>query len=150
MSNQHVNVGDTIWTPRFLNVQIEAVFSNEQAMLDAGYTEPTHFKPASFTIRGKSLGMNRMTFAAAYISEHKSLHSYVVLYRMDVVRNTEIFTGTDINDEEAIYDDSLWELDESAEVFIGIYQGENEREVRERAAAEKVTIVENLRAIEIP
>ena len=59
-----VKVGDYIRTPRFLNVRIEEVFPNERACREAGYTEPTHYK-GDVVVLGKSIGWNRMVFAAA-------------------------------------------------------------------------------------
>ena len=56
--------GDRISTPRFLWVTIQEVYENETNAREAGYTEPTHYKSSAFGILGKSIGINRMVFAA--------------------------------------------------------------------------------------
>lgn len=66
-----IKVGDYVRTPRFLNVRIENVFSSEEDMRKAGYTEPTHFVDPDYVVRGKSIGINRMVFAAAKKSDTK-------------------------------------------------------------------------------
>lgn len=55
--------GDYIYTPRFCNVRIEEVFSDETVARENGYTEPTHYN-GEYEILGKSIGWNRMIFAA--------------------------------------------------------------------------------------
>ena len=56
--------GDTIRTPRFLNVEISDVLGRAEA-LDQGFTEPTHYyDDPAFDIYGKHIGENRMIFAA--------------------------------------------------------------------------------------
>lgn len=56
--------GDYVMTPRFCTVQITEVYTNSFAAKEAGYTEPTHYMNEEWDIRGKSLGVNRMQFAA--------------------------------------------------------------------------------------
>jgi len=64
---KQINPGDTIHTPRFLTVTIKEVFKTEKELREAGYTEPTHFDEADcpYRISGKTIGSNRMEFAAA-------------------------------------------------------------------------------------
>lgn len=57
--------GSFVHTPRFLSVMLEEVFTSREAALAAGFTEPTHYKSDYFDVLGKSLGYNRMAFAAA-------------------------------------------------------------------------------------
>ena len=54
--------GDWVKVPRFCSVKIEAVLTREEAG-DQGYTEPTNYE-GEYEIFGKSIGENRMTFAA--------------------------------------------------------------------------------------
>lgn len=61
----NMKVGDNIYTPRFCNVQIEAIFLSERLLWDAGYTEPTYNSDNDYVIRGKSVDINHMVFAAA-------------------------------------------------------------------------------------
>lgn len=61
---QSIKKGDYVRTPRFCTVQIETVFQNEEAAREQGYTEPTHYDDGAFGILGKSIGENRMVFAA--------------------------------------------------------------------------------------
>lgn len=56
--------GDTIRTPRFLTVTLKEVFDSVDALREAGYTEPTHYRNEMFEVRGKSIGENCMVFAA--------------------------------------------------------------------------------------
>ena len=58
-----MNKGDYIYTPRFCNVRIEEVFENRDKARENGYTEPTHYK-GDYDVFGKSIGVNRMVFAA--------------------------------------------------------------------------------------
>lgn len=55
--------GDYIFTPRFCTVKIEQVLSKEAAR-EHGFTEPTHYRDNQYEILGKSIGLNRMVFAA--------------------------------------------------------------------------------------
>lgn len=64
--------GDYIQTPRFLRVRIEEVFACPEELSEAGYNEPTHYKGDDHVICGKSIGENRMVFAAARIPSQPS------------------------------------------------------------------------------
>jgi hypothetical protein len=56
--------GDFINTPRFLKVKIEDILTADEAQ-NQGFTEPTHYiNDPEFYIFGKSIGINRMIFAA--------------------------------------------------------------------------------------
>ncbi len=57
--------GSLVHTPRFLSVMLSEVFASREDAMAAGFTEPTHYKSDYFDVLGKSLGYNRMTFAAA-------------------------------------------------------------------------------------
>lgn len=59
-----VKKGDYVRTPRFLMVRIEDVYDDERTMRKNGYTEPTHYWADDCVICGKSIGQNRMLFAA--------------------------------------------------------------------------------------
>lgn len=63
MSQNVIEAGDYVETPRFLTVKIQEVLSREEARMK-GYTEPTHYIDTQYDIRGKSIGLNRMVFAA--------------------------------------------------------------------------------------
>ena len=58
-----MNKGDYIYTPRFCNVRIEEVFENRDEVRENGYTEQTHYR-GDYDVLGKSIGVNRMVFAA--------------------------------------------------------------------------------------
>lgn len=68
-----INVGDYVNTPRFLRVKIEAIFETREAAREEGYTEPTHFIDPDYEILGKSLGNNRMGFAAVSKTQGKEV-----------------------------------------------------------------------------
>lgn len=55
--------GDRVYTPRFCTVRIEEVFETAKEARAAGYTEPTYYEGA-FDVRGKSVDMYHMVFAA--------------------------------------------------------------------------------------
>ncbi len=59
-----VNIGDIAMTPRFLNVRIAAIFESVELADSCGFTEGTDFRNEEYHIRGKSIGENRMLFAA--------------------------------------------------------------------------------------
>jgi hypothetical protein len=62
-----IKQGEYIDTPRFCKVKIEEIFTYEEreSAHTQGYTEPTHYnKDERYQILGKSLGDNRMQFAA--------------------------------------------------------------------------------------
>lgn len=58
-----MKIGDTIYTPRFCTVRIEEVFETKDEAKTNGYTEPTYYK-GDYDVLGKSIGVNRMAFAA--------------------------------------------------------------------------------------
>ncbi len=60
----NIQLGDKVQTPRFLQVRIAAMFENIELAESCGFTEPTHFTDEDYHIRGKSIGDNRMLFAA--------------------------------------------------------------------------------------
>lgn len=55
--------GDCIYTPRFCTVIIEEVFESEDKARENGYVEQTYYN-GEYKVLGKSIGMNRMVFAA--------------------------------------------------------------------------------------
>jgi hypothetical protein len=55
--------GDYVQTPRFLTVRISEVLTEDEAITE-GFTEPTHYEGVNYEIRGKSIDLNRMVFAA--------------------------------------------------------------------------------------
>ena len=59
-----MKVNDYVRTPRFCNVRINAIFADKDEMRAAGYTEPTHYIDAQYEVCGKSVGINKMVFAA--------------------------------------------------------------------------------------
>ena len=59
---------------------------------------------------------------------------YAVIFAPEILRNCERFTGRNVNDEEAIYDDSLWELDENMSGYAGIVEAFSEDEALKVAA----------------
>ena len=58
-----MKVGDRIYTTRFCTVRIKEVFETEEEARENGYKEPTYYK-GNFDVLGKSIGINRMVFAA--------------------------------------------------------------------------------------
>ena len=56
--------GDYVTTPRFLSVKIEKVFSSIETARGAGFVESTHYENPQYGILGRSIGLNRMEFAA--------------------------------------------------------------------------------------
>ncbi|MCM1191056.1 MAG: hypothetical protein NC548_55075 [Lachnospiraceae bacterium] len=60
-----MKVGDYIFTPRFCFVRIENIYLSEELLEKAGYTEPTYCQNDDYVIRGKSIDMFHMLFAAA-------------------------------------------------------------------------------------
>jgi len=59
-----MQVGDWVTTPRFLSVRIKEVFDNKSLAYENGYKEPTHYRDENWEIVGKTIGLNRMIFAA--------------------------------------------------------------------------------------
>ncbi len=64
LGNKNIVLGDKVNTPRFLTVRIAAMFENIELAESCGFTEPTHYRDEEWHIRGKSIGINRMIFAA--------------------------------------------------------------------------------------
>lgn len=60
-----LHAGDYVDTPRFCHVQLERVYRDEAEMRRDGYTELTDYRNSEYVVCGKSVGLNRMTFAAA-------------------------------------------------------------------------------------
>jgi hypothetical protein len=62
-----VRIGESIETPRFLEVTISAIFENAEDCEMAGFRTSTDYKNgANFDIFGKNIGDYRMRFAACY------------------------------------------------------------------------------------
>lgn len=59
-----MELGTTIYTPRFCNVIISAIFEHPEDAVKSGYIEPTHTNIPDWEIRGRSLDMYHMEFAA--------------------------------------------------------------------------------------
>ena len=57
-----MKIGDSVYTPRFCTVQIDAVFATTAEACAAGFDEPTYYK-GEYTILGKVLDMYHMKFA---------------------------------------------------------------------------------------
>ena len=57
--------GDDLYSPRFCWIKITKVYDTVADLFAAGYSEPTHIWNDRWDIRGRSLDMNRMDFAAA-------------------------------------------------------------------------------------
>ena len=57
--------GDDLYSPRFCWITIKKVYDTVADLFAAGYSEPTHIWNDRWDIRGKSLDMNHMDFAAA-------------------------------------------------------------------------------------
>lgn len=64
MKKGTIKKGDYVLTPRFCTVKIDKVFQSRENAAKAGYTEPSHYQDYDFGVVGKSIGINRMTFAA--------------------------------------------------------------------------------------
>jgi hypothetical protein len=60
-----IQIGDKVQTPRFCTVRIAAMFENVKLAEDCGFTNSTDFRDEDYHILGKSIGENRMLFAAA-------------------------------------------------------------------------------------
>lgn len=61
---EYMKKGDYIYTPRFCTVRIEKVFEDEESARASGFKEPTHYADSEYGIRGKSLNIRQMKFAA--------------------------------------------------------------------------------------
>lgn len=59
-----MKVNDYVMTPRFCTVRIAQVFETKRDAVEAGFEEPTHYQNPEYGILGKSIGFNRMEFAA--------------------------------------------------------------------------------------
>jgi len=59
-----IEIGDTVYTPRFCTVRIEAMFDSPNQAQHAGYREPTYYDSPDYGILGKHLAPNHMVFAA--------------------------------------------------------------------------------------
>ena len=59
-----MELGTRINTPRFCTVTISAIFENSEDAVKCGYVEPTHTKLPDWEIKGKSIDMYHMEFAA--------------------------------------------------------------------------------------
>ena len=58
-----MKIGDSVYTPRFCTVRINAIFENEAEARAAGFCEPTYYE-GDHVILGKVLDMYSMEFAA--------------------------------------------------------------------------------------
>ena len=56
--------GSRVYTPRFCTVIVKEVFDNELEAKKEGYQEPTFYEDPDYAIRGKSIDMYHMEFAA--------------------------------------------------------------------------------------
>lgn len=56
--------GDIVYSPRFCHLELYEVFENRAAAQKAGYSEPTGYSDSEYGILGKSIGLNKMIFAA--------------------------------------------------------------------------------------
>jgi hypothetical protein len=59
-----MQVGDYIETPRFLKVEIKAVFDETTLARECGFIESADYEDSAWDIKGKHSGHNRMIFAA--------------------------------------------------------------------------------------
>lgn len=59
-----MKAGDTVYTPRFCTVIIKEVFENKEEAFANGYTEPTYYDSDEYDVRGNSIDMYHMQFAA--------------------------------------------------------------------------------------
>jgi len=62
--------GQQVSVPRFGLVTIKEMFSDERKAEENGYTEPTYYSDPYYDVRGKSIGINRMEFAAIEQFDH--------------------------------------------------------------------------------
>ena len=58
-----IKVGDKVKTPRFSTCVIAEVLNRTEAA-EKGFTEPIHFEDEHYDVFGKSIGENRIIFAA--------------------------------------------------------------------------------------
>ena len=59
-----IELGAYVRTERFCTVTIDAIFADNEDAIKCGYTEPTYTKINGWEIKGKSLDMYHMRFAA--------------------------------------------------------------------------------------
>ncbi len=59
--------GTRVYTERFCTVIIDKIFENEDEAKKAGYVEPTYTTVDGYKIKGKSIDIYRMEFAAVRI-----------------------------------------------------------------------------------
>lgn len=59
-----MEIGKVIRTPRFCTVRISAIFENPEDARECGYVETTHTEMNGWDIKGKSIDMYHMEFAA--------------------------------------------------------------------------------------
>ena len=59
-----MELGAIVSTPRFCTVIISAIFEHAEDAIKCGYVEPTHTNMPDWEIKGKSLDMYHMEFAA--------------------------------------------------------------------------------------
>lgn len=127
-----IKKGDSVNTPRFLNVKIEEVFPSANAANEAGYIEPTYYEDDSYAVLGKLIGENRVVFAAAErqkIFNGKFLATapcglvaptrYIALFTGPAVRDAQCYTGDD--PDMPLEVDDGWSDVADAEIFIGIF-----------------------------
>ena len=57
--------GDSLYSPRFCTIWLDEVFDSVEELRAAGFNEPTYFNNKRWEIRGKSIDMYHMLFAAA-------------------------------------------------------------------------------------
>ena len=57
-------LGTRVSTPRFCTVIISAIFEHAEDAVKCGYVEPTHTNIPDWDIKGKSIDMYHMEFAA--------------------------------------------------------------------------------------
>lgn len=59
-----MELGTIVSTPRFCTVTISAIFEHSEDAIKCGYIEPTHTQLPEWEIKGKSIDMYHMEFAA--------------------------------------------------------------------------------------
>ena len=59
-----MELGTRVSTPRFCTVTISAIFEHAEDAAKCGYVEPTHTNMPDWDIKGKSIDMYHMEFAA--------------------------------------------------------------------------------------
>lgn len=59
-----MELGARVSTPRFCTVIISAIFEHPEDAVKCGYVEPTYTNMSDWDIKGKSIDMHHMEFAA--------------------------------------------------------------------------------------